>query len=204
MRISRATMLVGAVAVAATTTVFAQTRVDRAFTATGASCDQVEWSQEALEDYPQIASACQEVLERNGRYFVLFEGEVERVADRGREITVDFEEGDRLTLTPPENLSIYIDGRQRSVRDLRPGDQLNFYVPQDQLVATFYAGEPGTGVAQEAQISPEEPEERVAAADYEPERTLPGTASGLPALAMAGLLLIALGAGLTLRRRMRG
>ncbi len=87
MRISR-TILVGAITIAATATAFAQSRVDRAFTATGTSCDQVEWSQEALEDYPQIASACQEVLERNGRYFVLFEGEVERVADRGRQITV--------------------------------------------------------------------------------------------------------------------
>lgn len=203
MRISR-TILIGAISIAATATVFAQTRVDRAFTATGTSCDQVEWSQEALEDYPQIASACQEVLERNGRYFVLFEGEVERVADRGRQITVNFEEGDRLTLTPPENLSVYIDGRSRSVQDLRPGDQLNFYVPQDQLVAAFYAGDPGTGVAQEAEISPEEPEERVAATDYEPERMLPGTASMLPALVIAGLLLITLAAGLTFRRRLRG
>lgn len=203
MRISK-TILVGAISIAATATVFAQTRVDRAFTATGTSCDQVEWSQEALEDYPQIASACQEVLERNGKYFVLFEGEVERVADRGRQITVNFEEGDRLTLTPPENLSVYIDGRSRSVQDLRPGDQLNFYVPQDQLVAAFYAGDPGTGVAQEAEISPEEPEERVAATDYEPERMLPGTASMLPALVIAGLLLITLAAGLTFRRRMRG
>lgn len=203
MRISR-TILIGAISIAATATVFAQTRVDRAFTATGTSCDQVEWSQEALEDYPQIASACQEVLERNGRYFVLFEGEVERVADRGRQITVNFEEGDRLTLTPPENLSVDIDGRSRSVQDLRPGDQLNFYVPQDQLVAAFYAGDPGTGVAQEAEISPEEPEERVAATDYEPERMLPGTASMLPALVIAGLLLITLAAGLTFRRRLRG
>lgn len=203
MRISK-TILVGAVSIAATATVFAQTRVDRAFTATGTSCDQVEWSQEALEDYPQIASACQEVLERNGKYFVLFEGEVERVADRGRQITVNFEEGDRLTLTPPENLSVYIDGRSRSVQDLRPGDQLNFYVPQDQLVAAFYAGDPGTGTAQEVEISPEEPEERVAAADYEPEPMLPGTASVLPALVIAGLLLIALAAGLTFRRRLRG
>jgi hypothetical protein len=195
------TILVGAIALASSAAVFAQSRVDRAFSATGASCDQVTWSQETLQTYPRIASACREVMERDGKYFVRFEGEVDRVADRGRAITVDFREGDRLTLEPPENLRITIDGREISPRELRPGDQLNFYIPQDQLVATFFAGEPETAPAEEAPITPE-PEESYAAAEPE-ESTLPGTASALPMLGVAGLILVALGAVLTIRRARR-
>ncbi|HEX6261098.1 MAG TPA: hypothetical protein VFZ51_10625, partial [Woeseiaceae bacterium] len=105
MSISKSSLLLGAVALASSAAVSAQASIDRPFTATGGSCDQVTWSEEALEMYPQIASACQEVMERDGKYFVRFEGEVERVRDRGRKITVDFRQGDRLTLSPPENLS---------------------------------------------------------------------------------------------------
>ena len=110
----RKTSLVGVVGLAFSGALFAQTSVDRAFSATGASCDQVTWSEEALEQYPRIASACREVTERDGKYFVRFEGEVERVRDRGRSITVDFREGDRLTLSPPENLAIYMAGQRTS------------------------------------------------------------------------------------------
>jgi hypothetical protein len=199
MSISKSSLLLGAVALASSATVSAQTSVDRAFTATGTSCDQVTWTEETLETYPQIASACQEVMERDGKYFVRFEGEVERVRDRGREITVDFRQGDRLTLSPPENLSLYIDGRRTSVASLRPGDQLTFYIPQDQLVATFFEGEPETSTAQEAPITAE-PEETFAAAAPESQSRLPGTASALPMLSVAGLMLIAFGAVLSIRR----
>lgn len=198
MNLSRMIVLAGAVGL--TSVAFAQqTRVDRAFTATGASCEEVNWSDEALERYPNIASACQEVLERDGTYYVRFEGEVERVGSRGREITVAFEEGDTLTLTPPENLSLYIDGRRTSPRELQPGDQLNFYVPQEQFVATFFAGEPETSPADEVPIS--EPEEEYVAADYQREDTLPGTAGKLPLLGLGGLLLVALAAAMALYRR---
>jgi hypothetical protein len=196
---TRKTALAGAVALALSSAVLAQSSVDRAFTATGASCDQVTWTEETLESYPRIASACREVMERDGKYFVRFEGEVERVRDRGRQITVDFRDGDRLTLTPPENLSIHIDGRPTSAADLRPGDQLNFYIPQDQLVVTFFEGEPESAPAQEAEISAE-PEEQYAAAQPERQSMLPGTASPLPLLAVAGLILLTLGAVLTIRR----
>ena len=201
MRISKAIWVT--FALTASAAVFAQTRIDRSFTATGESCDDVVWSEQALEQYPRIASACREVLERDGRYYVLFEGDVERVSDRGRQITVDFEQGDRLTLTPPDNLTIFMDGQRTRPSDLRPGDRLNFYIPQDQFVATFFAGEPTTAPAEEAEIV-QEREPQVAAADTRSQQRLPATASGLPALGLGGLVLLILGAGLTLLRRMRG
>lgn len=197
MNISRVIVLA---ALAASATALAQrSGADRAFTATGTSCEDVTWSEEALAQYPNIATACREVMERDGRYYVRFEGEVRRVSAGGREMTIDFEDGDRLTVTPPENLSVYMDGRKTRVRDLRPGDRLNFYIPQNQLVATFFAGEPETAPAEEAPITPAPEETYAAELDRE---ELPAAGSLLPLAGFAGLLLIGVGAALTLYRRM--
>ncbi len=197
----RTKILAGTIALATSTAVFAQSR-GSAFTATGTSCDDVTWSEEALESYPRIASACQEVMQRDGTYFVRFEGEVRRVADSGRQVTIDFEDGDRLTLTPPDDLSLSIDGRLIAPQQLRPGDQLSFYVPQNQLTAVFFAGQPEIAPAQEVPISPAPAEERVAAAAQAPS-TLPSTAGMLPIMGAAGLILVLLGGTLTVRRVLR-
>ncbi|MBX5461449.1 MAG: hypothetical protein IRZ28_10210 [Steroidobacteraceae bacterium] len=177
-----------------------QSRVDRAFTATGESCDQVTWSEEALEKYPNIASACQEVMERDGKYYVKFTGNVRRVEDRGRRITIDFKGGDQLALTPPENMTLYVDGQRRQPSALRRGDELTFYVPQEmlaessppaQVVGVTVIPLAGIRVAQAPETQTSETTE------------LPRTAGLLPLIGLSGLLLTAFGAGLTLYRRSR-
>ena len=182
-----------------------------AFTATGMSCDQVNWTQQSLQDYPGIANACQEVMQRDGKYFVRFNGEVRRVTDRGQQVTIDFRDGDLLTLTPPENLNLTINDRPTTPRDLRPGDMLSFYIPQDQLAAVFFAGSPDTAPVQTVPIAPE-PVTQLAAAEPAPApaetrtpapRVLPSTASQLPILALAGVILVLLGGALTFRRMAR-
>jgi len=196
----RAAMLMSAaVALGATALASAQNRIERAFTATGTSCDQVTWSEEALAAYPNIESACKEVVQRDGRYYVRFEGTVQRTANRGREVTVDFEGGDAMTLTPPENLALYMDGRRSSVATLRRGDQLKFFVPENQLAAHFYESEAPTAQAQIVPIRVTKM--RLAAAEPAPEEdALPSTASVLPMFGIAGLVLLLMGAGLTARR----
>src|SRR5690606_9388932 len=157
--------------------------------------------------YPNIASACREVMQRDGEYYVLFEGTVRRVADRGGRVTVAFEGGDTLTLTPPESLSLTIDGRERQPRDLRPGDELRFYVPEDRRTATCFAGQPETAEPQGVPISPtaDSADDVLAQADdVESESPrLPRTAGFLPFVGVGGIALIGLGALLTLWRRLR-
>lgn len=197
-------VIAAAIAAGAAAPAHAQ-RGARAFTAAGESCSDITWSQDALRQYPNIASACRDVMERDGRYYVKFEGEVTRVRNRGQEVTIDFRDGDELTLTPPENMSLTVNGRPTNVRDLRPGDDLTFFVPQDQLAASFFEGEPETAPPRVVLIAPTEP----AAADSslvaqnQTRSTLPRTASPLPLAAAAGSSLILLGAVLTLHRRRR-
>ncbi|HEX6997497.1 MAG TPA: hypothetical protein VF322_05095 [Gammaproteobacteria bacterium] len=198
---TRWTVWMGALALMAASAATLAQRPERAFTATGTSCSDVTWSQETLQQYPNIGTACREVMQRNGQYFVRFEGEVRRVADRGRQVTIDFRDGDTLTLAPPENMTLFIDGQRRRARDLRPGDELTFFVPQDQLVASFYEGEPGES---EAQTAPIAPASELLAQSETPERggVLPRTAGPLPLAGAGGLLLLLLGAALTVRRRL--
>jgi hypothetical protein len=196
-------MIVGAAAAVACATAYAQDRTNRAFTATGASCSQVTWSQESLALYPRIASACEEVMQRDGRYYVRFSGDVQRVADRGRSVTIAFRDGDRLTLTPPENMVLFINNQRTPVTDLRVGDQLRFYVPQDQLAASFFESEAPTAQAQVVPIAPPASAEPGLLAQNQPApgARLPRTASPLPLVGVAALGLFAFGGALTARRR---
>jgi hypothetical protein len=205
MTVHTSMMLKGALLVAISAVgaeISAQSRVDAAFTATGTNCDDVTWSSASLERYPNIASACQDVMQRDGKYYVKFEGEVRRVMNRGQQVSVNFRGGDTITLSPPENLSLTIDGRARRVRDLRPGDELTFYVPQDQLAANFFADEPATTPPQVVPITP--PEELLAQDNASSDEVLPTTAGVLPYGAVAGVLLLAAAALLALRRKLFG
>lgn len=197
---TRTAFLTAVVALGSTAALAAQDRIERTFSATGASCDQITWSEEALAAYPNIADACKEVVERDGQYFVRFDGTVERTANRGQEVTVDFEGGSSMTLTPPENLSLYMNGRRSSVSTLRRGDQLTFFVPEDRLAAHFY--EPEAPSAQVQIVPVRVTTLKLAAAQPGSQQdTLPSTASMLPVLGIAGLILTLIGAGLTTRRR---
>jgi len=191
--------LVTAVACTAATAALAQTKVDRAFTTAGRNCSDVKWSPETLARYPTIGKACEEVMEKDGKHYVKFEGEITKVADRGQKLTVDFDDAGKLLLTPPPNLVVYVDGRKSGPEALRPGDELSFYVPEDRLTANF------ARTAEEIETMPLVPiypaEERVAMA--EPEEELPRTAGFLPLVGLGGLVMLAFGMGLTVLRRRR-
>ena len=171
------------------------------FTTVTKDCSGLQWSADTLKQYPRIASACQGVEERNGKTYVKFQGKVVQNIDRGKQVKLDIKDGDTLTLTPPENLALYIDGKKKSVKDLSRGDSLSFYVPEDQFVAQV-SEEPEVTPAPRLVLVPILYRE----VEVTPERTaaaLPATASNLPLIGAMGLMLIVLGAALTAMRRRR-
>jgi hypothetical protein len=127
---------------------------------------------------------------------------VQRVADRGRSVTIDFRDGDRRTLTPPENIAHFINGRRTPVTELRVGDQLRFYVPHDSLAANFFEREAPTALVHVVPIAPPAPAESGLLAQNQPApgARLPRTASPLPLVGVAALALLAFGGALTVRR----
>lgn len=176
---------------------FAQTSVDRSFTTTAKNCDGVKWSAKALATYPTIASACQAVEERDGKNYVKFEGTVKRNANEGKQLTVNFKDGGEVTLTPPPETTLYVDGRRTPVADLKRGDKLSFYISEDRFVAQLPSDETPTAQFVAAPIAPAAPSE----GDEQMAAALPATASPLPLLGLCGFIVLGAGAVLTLFRR---
>ncbi len=191
---TRAKILAAAVALAATAGVFAQSSVDKAFTANGQNCLEIAWSAETLAKYPKIASACQEVLQKDGKTYVKFEAEVKKVAKQGTELTVAAKGGNTVTLHPVEGRTVYINGKKTPVKSLRPGDTLTFYIPEDRFVAAVM--ETPTSPVEEIAITPEPAVEQVASTE------MPSTASSWPLLALFGGLAIGFAAVMRGRRAM--
>lgn len=186
-------LFLGGVALSLMTAVaLGQSRIDRSFTTVSKDCAGVRWSDEALAQYPNIASACQGVEERDGKTYVKFSGQVERNMNRGQQLVIKFKDGDELTLSPPDNTQLFVNGRKTPVRDLKRGDQLNFYVPDDRLVAQVPEENPTQYV-----LVPIVYRETVREEAPEQAASLPHTAGTLPLLALGGVLLLGLGAGLT-------
>lgn len=179
----------------------AQTSVDRSFRAVSQDCSGIQWSQEALATYPTIASACQSVEERNGRTFVKFQGTVAKNINRGEQLVVDFKDGGKVTLTPPPETSVYVDGRKTAVANLSRGDELNFYIAEDRLAAQFPDAPESAPEVQTARLIvvpitvQHQPAERMA--------SLPSTASNWPLFGIAGVVTLGFGMLLTSLRRSR-
>jgi LPXTG-motif cell wall-anchored protein len=194
--------MVGMVVIASSSqAVIAQTSVDRSFRTTSKDCSGIVWSEEALATYPKIASACQRVEERDGKSFVKFEGTVERNIDRGKQIELRFKDGGNIKLSPGPEVTVYIDGKKKAVKDLARGDQLNFHVPEDRFAAHF---------AQDASPSPEYVlvpiVYRETVSTYERPRTaavLPDTASNSAWVLVLGGVFGLIGMMLTVVRRRR-
>lgn len=72
---------------------------------------------------------------RDGKSYVMLEGQVEEVVNGGEKLRIDFEGDNTLTLAPPRNTTFYINGERVAVNALTRGTELNFYIPEDRFQA---------------------------------------------------------------------
>ena len=174
----------------------ANAQSSKSFTAVSDNCDSVTWSAEALATYPTIASACQGVLERNGKRYVKFEAKVKSVKDQGQRLVMNFKDGGEMTLTPPPETVLSVNGKKTPISSLSRGDELRFYVAEDRFAAQFPEVE--TASAQYVIVP-------IVLRDNSQEQlaSLPHTAGPLPLLALLGTLSLGLGGLLSLSRRRR-
>jgi hypothetical protein len=191
------TRLSAACLIACASAASAQSSTDRSFTAVSDNCDSVTWSERAVATYPTIASACQGVEQRNGKRYVKFSGTVKRTENQGQRLVVNFKDGGEVTLTPPAETNLYVNGKKTPVSDLARGDQLNFYIAEDRLAAQFPETESQSArlILVPIVIRDQATSQQLA--------SLPSTAGPLPLLALAGTLSLGLGGLLSLYRRRR-
>jgi len=112
---------------------------------------------------------------------------------------MDMKGGDRITLNPDPNKVLNIGGNKVKVKNLKPGDQLTFYVPDGRVVAAVM--ETPTAPVEEIPIS-SAPITQVAMT--ETTYDMPKTASSWPLVALFGALAIGLAGLLRARRATRG
>jgi hypothetical protein len=186
--------------IACMSSVQASTSVDKSFTATSDDCSSVQWSQEAMQKYPTIASACQAVQERDGKRYVRFEGKLKR-NESGKRLTIDFKNGGEVVVTPPPETNFYVDGQLTPVAKLQRGQDLNFYISEDRLAAQF-PQEPETTTTHFVVI----PLAVEAPAQHDTSSmtaSLPHTASELPLFALVGVVTLMFAGSMTLFRVLR-
>lgn len=195
---TRAKIFAAAFALAAAAGVNAQnSAVDKAFTANGTSCADVNWSAETLAKYPNISKSCQEVMTKDGTTYVRFDGTVKKVAQGGKEVTMQMKGTNaKLVLNPDPNKTVNIGGKKTPVKQLRPGDTLTFYVPDSRLVAAVAPTPEEIVPAEEVPIVAP-PVEQMAMTEPAP---LPKTASEWPLVALLGALSIGLAMVMRTRR----
>jgi len=195
---TRAKIIAAAFALAAAAGVNAQSSVDKTFTANGTNCLEIVWSPEMLAKHPKIASACQEVMQRDGKSYVKFEGEVKKVSKGGTEVVMDMKGGDVITINPKPDRKVMVGNNMVPVKSLRPGDELTFYIAEDRLTAAVMES-PTAPVEYIPIAEPSVESVAMTSTDY----SMPSTASNWPLLALFGTLALGLAATLRTRRSLR-
>ena len=154
---------------------------------TALGCNDFRPTSEALERFPNLAGACEGIVERDGELFGLFTAVVRRAT--GSRVTVHLPAtGKTFSVSTDPSHRVIVDGRKTSVRNLQRGQEIKIYLAVNEFAKpdieeVVFVTE--TNIFVNVEI------EKVA--------ELPTTASLWPAIAMAGFFL--LGAGYLLRRR---
>lgn len=172
------------------------------------SCQNIDWNQNLLDEYPWVADSCREVVTADGQKWARFEARFQQMHANGS-FSADFlnqrgRYSDRVNLKPAPGQKVLIDDREYAFSDLRRGQVLNFYAPEGLY---GFVIEPGDSEAEMVEIQePSEEPPRLApaepVAEEQPER-LPTTAGPLPLYALGGLLALLGGLAMTTHRRRR-
>jgi hypothetical protein len=181
-----------------------------------ASCEDFDWSEQMLREYPRVVDACQEVVVANDRLFARLSARFVRVQSNG-EVSFDVRDRrdryvDLLTIQPVAGQVAYINDRPTEFRDLRTSDAIDLYAAEGEYgfaTRPTAASEPRavvrTVAALPAPMPVDEPmnldRAQIAQVDAAP-RLLPQTAGLVPWLVLGALLSLIGGVGLTLHRRM--
>ena len=96
------------------------------------SCKDFIPTQEARERFPDLAGACEGVVERDGELYGLFRAEVRRV--RGNNITLHLPSTDHtFTVRPDPATRVLVDGRKVRPRDLATRQEIRIYLSASEF-----------------------------------------------------------------------
>ena len=121
--------VLASIAASAVFTVSAQTQTQ---STSAGSCSDVKWKAEVLQKYPDINKACKDVVVRDGVRYVKVSGKVRRAANGSLTVRLDHSEAD-ITWKPGAGDTVLIDGEPLAATDVKVGQNLRFYMPEDRV-----------------------------------------------------------------------
>lgn len=159
-------------------------------------CGALTFKGPVLSQLPEAASACREIVTRNGQQFAHFKAEI--VSADHSQVRTRFElpngqYSKTFEFVPPSSARISIAGQKYRFNELSRGQELDVYLPPDRW--EFEVPESENFAAAAPQEVARITTITVAAA------ALPKTASSVPLVGLLSVALLALGTGLTLARR---
>jgi hypothetical protein len=177
----------------------AVTQAAESFSASGTTCRDITWKPEVLAKYPNVAAACQGVVQQGGETYAKFVGTV--VSNSPSGLRMRFKgTNESVLIKPASGQKVSIAGQTFNAREMDPGQELTFYVPSSRFAASLGDEPQVVEVVEILEITPM-PERAPAAMPSGEPASLPKTASNLPWLAACGVLLTLCAAGVTVLRR---
>ncbi len=154
------------------------------------TCADFRPTQEALDRFPDLKGACQEVVERDGELYAKFPATVRRASYSS--VTLYLAATDHtFTITPDSDARVLIGGRKYRPRDLQRGQDVNIY-----LSTSAFA----TPNVEEVALVTED--DMMITHEAAPAAALPTTASPWPTVGAASALVFVFG-WVIRRRRLR-
>lgn len=170
-----------------------------AFTASGTTCRDITWKPDVLAKYPNIAAACQGVVQQAGETYVKFTGTVANNSPAGLRMKFKGAGDQSVLIKPSASQTVKIHGQTYNLRDMQQGQEMDFYIPASRFAASLGDEPEAVSVVEIIEISPlPVPEPTPAPGEA---ASLPKTASDLPWLAVLGALVMLGAIGVTALRR---
>ena len=164
-------------------------------TAQAATCSDVIWSAEMLENNPNISPACLDVVEKGGATAVKLTARVVRQGVNSTVVQWQHPDGSWSASErrfPERGATAEIGGQTARISELAPRQVVNVYIP---MAGNWSLPAPAAAAAPAPAPAP------VAAPAPEPEPVaLPTTATQVPLFALLGGLLILLGGAVSFAR----
>ena len=108
------------------------TQAAESFSASGTTCRDITWKPEVLAKYPNVAAACQGVVQQGGETYVKFVGTVTQNSPAG--LRIRFKGSPESVLVKPTaSQKVSIGGQTYNAREMDPGQELSFYVPSSRF-----------------------------------------------------------------------
>ncbi len=113
-------------------------------------CSEVKFGEAFLSKYPHAPAACLEGREYNGKRYAKFDAKVYITGPEITTVTLVNAEGESLdtfSLKPGPDQKIKVNGKDTKFSDLRKGEKITFWVPEDRMEASELPGSTETSWA---------------------------------------------------------